>query len=82
MSIYSGFATRVLEQNYDNLVEDLLYVLQKRIMKFYKKEEADEEKFLSILSHIYSQLHGMEKAKYLEPKTSESISDFVTFMQQ
>ena len=51
-------------------------------MKFYKKEEADEEKFLSILSQIYSQLHTMEKSKYLEPKTSESMTDFVNFMQQ
>ena len=41
MSIYSGFATRHQEETYDGLIEDLLYILQKRIIKFYKKEEAD-----------------------------------------
>lgn len=56
-------------------------MLQKRIMKFYKREETDEEKFLAILSQIYSQMHTMEKNKYLEPKTSESIIDLLTFMQ-
>ena len=35
MSIYSGFATRVQEQQYDTLIEDLIYVMTKRIIKFY-----------------------------------------------
>ena len=37
MSIYSGFATRHQEETYNNLTEDLLFILQKRIIKFYKK---------------------------------------------
>lgn len=41
MSIYSGFATRQQETAYDGLVEDLILVLQKRILKFYNHEQTD-----------------------------------------
>lgn len=41
MSIYSGFATRIQENAYDQLIVDLIQVLQRRIIKFYVEEEAD-----------------------------------------
>lgn len=41
MSIYSGFATRLQEQAYDQLIVDLISVLQRRVIKFYMGEEAD-----------------------------------------
>ncbi len=41
MSIYSGFATRFQEEAYDNCIDSLLYILQKRIIKFYQGETAD-----------------------------------------
>lgn len=59
MSIYSGFATRHQEETYDQLVEDLLFVLQKRILKFYRQESADEQKFLDVLKHIHAQMLKM-----------------------
>lgn len=52
MSIYSGFATRQQEQAYDNLILDLISVLQRRIIKFYVGEEADESKFHSVLVNL------------------------------
>lgn len=41
MSIYSGFATRSLEETYDHCVCDMLFILQKRILKFYQNIDAD-----------------------------------------
>jgi len=35
MSIYSGFATRFQEEAYDHCLDSMLYVLQKRIIRFY-----------------------------------------------
>ena len=80
MSIYSGFATRAQEECYDQAIDSLLYVLQRRIIKFYKNEEADEEKFISLVLKIHHQLRSMENNKYLEPKTSQSILELVKFM--
>lgn len=80
MSIYSGFATRAQEECYDQSIDSLLYVLQRRIIKFYKNEEADEEKFISLVLKIHHQLRSMENNKYLEPKTSQSILELVKFM--
>lgn len=80
MSIYSGFATRQQEEAYDSLAEDLVYVLQKRLLKFYHNEQADESKFISILSHIYASLLKMEDSKYLEPKLSRSFEDLLRFL--
>jgi len=36
MSIYSGFATRTQEECYDQCIDSLLYILQRRVIKFYK----------------------------------------------
>lgn len=73
MSIYSGFATRQQEQAYDNLLLDLIDVLQRRIIKFYIGQEADEHKFHTILNSIQHHLLKMEHSKYLQPKFGSSF---------
>lgn len=60
MSIYSGFATRQQEQAYDSLVADLIQVLQRRVVKFYAGQEADEIRFHTILANIHHHLAKME----------------------
>ena len=65
MSIYSGFATRQQEQTYDSCVESIIFILQKRLLKFYRNEKADENKFLSALCKIHAQMKSMENHKYL-----------------
>ena len=81
MSIYSGFATRFQEEAYDHCIDSLLYVLQKRIIKFYQGEPADEEKFISLVLKLNQQLRAMEKNKYLEPKSSLSVNELTQYMQ-
>lgn len=80
MSIYSGFATRQQEEAYDQLVEDVLFVFQKRIMKFYRREDTNEEKFLDVLVQLHQQMARMEESKYLEPKNSKSIEELLRFL--
>lgn len=41
MSIYSGFATRSLEQYYDQMIYNLLSTLLLRMTKLYKREPVD-----------------------------------------
>ena len=50
-----------------------MFVLQKRIIKFYSNENADENKFLDVLIQLHQQMAKMEENKYLEPKSSKSI---------
>lgn len=49
MSIYSGFATRNLEQFYDRMLYNLLSTLLLRVTKIYKREAVDEGAFLKIV---------------------------------
>ena len=82
MSIYSGFATRVQEETYDEIVDSILFILQKRVLKFYNNEHADEEKFINSLIKLYSQMKVMETHKYLPPKNSATIHELVTFLKK
>ena len=81
MSIYSGFATRFQEESYDHCIDSLLYILQKRMIRFYSGEPAEEDKFIAVVMKLNQQMKKMEKSKYLEPKSSESVSELVKFMQ-
>lgn len=58
-------------------MEDVIFVLQKRILKFYAHEAADENKFLDVLIQLHQQMAKMEENKYLEPRTSKSIEDLL-----
>ena len=55
--------------------------MQKRIIKFYQNEQADEEKFISLVLKLHHQMKNMEKSKYLEPKSSQAINELIKFMQ-
>lgn len=73
MSIYSGFATRQQEEAYDENIATLLYLLQKRVYKFYNNEPANDAKFIDLLMKVYATVKGMEDSKYLEPKLSPAM---------
>lgn len=55
----------------------MLFVLQKRLLKFYNNETADENKFLDVLIQLHQQMAKMEENKYLEPRSSKSIEDLL-----
>ena len=39
--------------------------MQKRLLRFYKNQDTDEDKFCNILNKMYSQMKHMEHHKYL-----------------
>ena len=82
MSIYSGFATRQQEHAYDALLVDLVTVLQKRVIKFYTGEDADEPKFHAILLSLHNHIAKMEESKYLEPKMAPIFEDLLAVTSQ
>jgi hypothetical protein len=59
MSIYSGFATRQQEEAYDENINSLLYILQKRIIKFFKGEKVNDLKFIDLIAKMYANLRTM-----------------------
>lgn len=63
MSIYSGFATRNLEQFYDKMIYNLLSTLLLRVAKIYRREPVDEQAFLKIVLGHEKNLRKMEKRK-------------------
>ncbi|KAM3134853.1 hypothetical protein pb186bvf_013022 [Paramecium bursaria] len=75
MSVYSGFSSKQLETQYNKLIVSLIKVLQRRILKFYKQEEADEIAFKQIITDTKTKLNQMEQSKYCQPYISEYLQD-------
>jgi hypothetical protein len=53
-------------------------VLQRRIIKFYVGEDADEARFHHILLNISHHLAKMEENKYLDPKLAPTLRDLLS----
>ena len=77
MSVYSGFATRQQETKYNGLVENLVIALKKRVIKFYRGEACDEDKFKLLLKKIYKKMYILEKGKFMAPKYSTCFTDLI-----
>lgn len=60
----------------------MLYILQKRVLRFYRGQPTDEEKFVNLLSKLYSQMKSMEGHKYLEPKSSRTFEELLNFLKE
>ncbi len=56
MSVYSGFATRTQETYYNHLLETLIIALKKRLLKVYRKEPVDEDKFGLLIRKLYKKI--------------------------
>ena len=63
-------------------MDSVLYILQKRVLKFYNNEHTDEDKFVNSLAKLYTQMKSMETHKYLPPKNSATIQELVTFLKK
>lgn len=57
MSVYSGFATRLNEQQYNKQIVNLIKVLQRRVIKFYRSEPADEDAFKLVFQQVLDWIH-------------------------
>ncbi|CAD8090590.1 unnamed protein product [Paramecium primaurelia] len=81
MSVYSGFATRQLEGQYNKLITSLLKILQRRIIKFYKNEQADEQQFKRVVEETLMKLNQMEHQKYNEPYISAVMGEICDLLK-
>ena len=77
MSVYSGFATRKQENKYNNLLENLVIAMKKRLIKFYNQEACDEDKFKLLIKKIYKKMYLLEKGKFMTPKYSTCFNDLI-----
>lgn len=70
MSVYSGFATRLQETNYDQLTSSLISLLIARVMALYRNEHIDEIAWISDFGKVYRRLVRLEEHKYQPPKVT------------
>jgi hypothetical protein len=76
MSIYSGFPTRNQETQYYRLLENLIFLLQSRVLLSLKSQSRPTDiSWSKKFTSVYSSLKSLELHKYLEPKLSESCRD-------
>ena len=77
MSIYSGFATRMLEHSYNSLLFTMLNHLASRLAEFVG-QGLHEQIWTDEFSKLYKQLTRFESQKYLPPKFSVSLKVLAT----
>lgn len=58
-----------------------MFILQKRLLKFYRNEPTNDLKFMELLIKIWSNVKIMEEAKYLQPKFSQSVGELVDYVK-
>ncbi|KAM3134930.1 hypothetical protein pb186bvf_012930 [Paramecium bursaria] len=73
-AVYSGFSSRQLEQQYDQLVNILVHTLCKRLIKLYKNEDCNEAAFKQVMNRLISGLREIETEKLFPPKLSEHVT--------
>lgn len=70
MSIYSGFATRQLETQYNKAIIVSIYVMQKALAQ---NVDVLSEKDVRQLRSSYFKMQSLEEHKHLEPKFSNAV---------
>lgn len=70
MSVYSGFSTRKLENDYGNLTSALISLLHYKVINEIKGLIINQEQWTSKFVQIHSQMARLELNKHLPPKFS------------
>ena len=73
MSVYSGFATRILESQYNGLVCKLLSLCEQRLLSFLRTSASqpllfDNEQWSVSFCSVFKAMKKLEGQKYLPPK--------------
>ena len=80
MSIYSGFSTRSQETQYNRLIENLLSLMQSRIIQHLKANPIKSDTlWAQKFNSIYTSMKSLESQKYLEPKLTESCKGLASY---
>lgn len=79
MSVYSGFSTRNQEALYNRLVENLILLLQARVLSSLRNNpRKDDSSWAQKFNNIYSNMKNLEYNKFLEPKLTESVREIAS----
>lgn len=80
MSVYGGFATRLLESKYNGLIEGLVCLLSYRVLAGMKGEPVNEEKWSRDFIKIYRRMYHLEITKYLPPKLTSQCQQLSEYL--
>lgn len=64
-----------MEESYNTLVYNLLYLLQYRIKRLYTDDTVNERNYKKVLHRTYLKARHMERDKFIPPKFSEAMKD-------
>jgi hypothetical protein len=81
MSIYSGFATRNLENSYNRYLCEAIYLLQKFVVSCLNNHKIDTFIFCDNFSKAYYKLSCVETQKNLIPKFSDCMKELNCYIQ-
>ncbi|OMJ76771.1 hypothetical protein SteCoe_23784 [Stentor coeruleus] len=82
MSVYSGFSTRKLEQDYGNLTSSLISLLNYKVLSSYQGIRVNEKVWINKFLNIHSELAKIEINKHLPPKFSGICDDLVMLLTE
>ena len=79
MSVYSGFSTRNLEDQYNKNLLDLIQLMQAQLLALMENSCLNFDSFSTRFCRVYKSMHTLEKKKYMEPRFTASISGLANF---
>jgi hypothetical protein len=79
MQTFSGFNTKKQESLYNNCLEDLLRLLQSKIIP--QPQKLLKKQFKITFEDIYLNLIKLEQSKFALPKFSESLKEMADFYE-
>ncbi|OMJ85279.1 hypothetical protein SteCoe_13445 [Stentor coeruleus] len=82
MSALTGFATKNLENYYNNLCVNLIVHLSQRVVKAMKGEESDDFEFCRTIVNIHKKLVEIEVNKYISQRASEGANDLIGYCKK
>lgn len=75
MSVYSGFATRMQESQYNGLLCKLISLFEKRVVSSLHSDFFDSDQWNLSFRSVFKAMRKMESQKYLPPKFSHYCKD-------
>jgi hypothetical protein len=85
MSIYGGFSSRQIEEQYNNALVRLLQLLQNQLLVWLDLRGEEDEgvmHFAHCFNRVVSKLRSLEERKYLPPKFSMAVGPLAAKLEQ
>lgn len=80
MTQFCGFETPQMEERYNLVLYNTLYLLQERIQKLYIGESVSEPRFQKVFAKQYTRMFMMESYKQAVPRFSFALKELAVFL--